>query len=419
MGGREKDMPHIINTFEEHGEALSFFAKNNYKNEVLLYFDQHFDFKYIPPEKVNKVETSKADFDALANLNRNIPFAEDTHSAYGLDNFLYIAAKLGYIKKLIWVIPEVSPLSVEDIAHYILKIISLIPYAAKTFINTFKVTQTGVQAKIGILDIEFTTLRRLKYLDISSISKVDIDLDYFYNIHGQCLTDIDDFLVKMQELNLLPAIHTLTYSISSGFLPQQYRWLSTRISKALSAHLEHSSRPLHGASASMETLALGKEITTKGFNELYNTELEHLKGPGEVVKGLLSLQMLNLSGAMQAYEQAIELGDRATSLAYKIGLYFYNQKSFHESSLWFLRAQGDLSDTMHLHSLTMQALAHAHASDYENCLNLCLKAIDLTPLRLQNYNLGLFACKKLGLKMPTINLENQFQKINHFYNKIV
>src|SRR5690606_34828389 len=138
----------------------------------------HLDLKRIAPDQLARVR-AVAGVGALEELHRDLPFRDDDRFAYGLDSFLYAAADLGLVERVVWGLPEPRPLTAAPLAEVLRAAQSLLPGHGHEVLASFAADDSSARARVGGLRVEATTLRRLSRLDLRG-ARLDIDLDFFH-----------------------------------------------------------------------------------------------------------------------------------------------------------------------------------------------------------------------------------------------
>ncbi|MBH8604924.1 MULTISPECIES: tetratricopeptide repeat protein [unclassified Thermoactinomyces] len=389
-----------IYTFEEHGEVLAHWHETGYDNETLIYFDRHLDLKKIEKAQMRRIREQGLNRKDLRLLNRDIPFRDDDLFAYGLDNFLYATTALNLVKRVIWVYPEPKPVSVAALGHVLWDLLSLVPGHGEEVKNTFKVNPHSASAQVAGMQVEITTLRRIHKLGLDPDAKIDIDLDYFYEEKGQIVHGVDEVVETLRREGMGNGEPTMTYSISSGFLPRSCRWLGEAVANKWGCTLRSLSRRRSSqghAEQSMSVIAGKRSLDRALFQRLCQDELQPLEGPGWSLRALLALALSDIAEAERCYQRAVESGDRATWAAYSIGLFHMGRKQYEQAIQWFSRAEGQLVDTIQAHSLSLRALCECKSGQFERSLRTVERCLKELPLRLEAYKVGAVAAGELGM----------------------
>lgn len=382
-------------TFEEHGEVLAYWHQQGWRNETVVLFDRHLDLKKISPQGVERIRAA-AQQGTLASLNRDVPFRDDGRHPYGLDNFLFGAAALGLISRLIWVYPEVTPLSPAALGRQLWELLSLVPGHGAEVEQTFALSAHSAWACVAGLRVEVTTLRGLRALELPSGSRLDLDLDYFFEGSERPVHSPQEVLEVLHRQGLTARPPTLTYSIASGFMPESFRYLGEAVAGGMGFTLEPLGQRQSHAPRAMERLSRGAPLAAEERARLFAEELEPLGGAGWSVDALLALQSGALSEAEQSYWRARDTGDRASWPAYAIGLHHLQRKDYAQASQWLERAEGERIDTLQVHGLALRTIAACRLQRYEEALALAEQSIALTSLREEPYRVAALCAKQLG-----------------------
>ena len=96
-----------VHLYENHSSALIAWRTAEVRNRVVVHFDGHLDFDWIPDETVARIAAATPE--ELSDLQSH-PYAldNDAYTKFGDSNFMYAAARLGIVRKLIWVVPDAT-----------------------------------------------------------------------------------------------------------------------------------------------------------------------------------------------------------------------------------------------------------------------------------------------------------------------
>lgn len=402
-------------SFEEHGEVLAHWYRSGWREETVVVLDRHLDLKRIHPRQLSRVREA-ARSGSLDALNRDLPFRDDERFPYGLDNFLYAAADVGLIRRVVWVLPEERPLDARQLGAALWNALSLLPGHGHQVAATFRAGAASARATVGPLVIEATTLRRLRGLDLVG-ARLDVDLDYFYNGGERPVHSLTDVVTAVSALGLLDEPPTMTYSIYSGFMPDSFRPLGEALSRAMGfAFVPSSPRGRH-AERSMEVIAGGSPLSDDALDALTREELLPLGGPGMALRALLCARAGRLADAEESHAQAQALGDRATWPAYELGLKFLARQQHGAAAAWLARAEGELVDTIQAHGLALRALAECKRQNFEECLALTARCLEELPLRREPYQLAEIAASRLGRQREAAHARDRLAWLTTTYEE--
>lgn len=381
-----------LNTFEEHGEVLNYWNTFQINHPILIYFDQHLDFKKIAPTKIQNLRKKALSSNNLISLYKTFPFSDNDSYSYGLDDFLYAAASLNLVSHIIWVYPETNPLSLKQLAKILVSNVSLIPGHGEEVLSSIKVNSSSVSVIIAETKLEITTLSRISEIDIKEQVLFDLDLDFFYNSQQMTLVhqtrEIIPIYNKLKD-NIITT--TASYSINTGHLPYSYKYLSTELSQ----HLGLS--PLNHSRISYDSIyleILHFLVFEKSYSHTQYFELVKIinrrdwGGAGKSICALLALNYGNIVDAKKNYYEAVRMGDKATMSAYKIGVYYLSIREYKKAINWFEKITIQIIDSIEAHSLCLSALCHLRLGEFENGTELTRRCIQEIPIHNGTYELA-------------------------------
>jgi tetratricopeptide (TPR) repeat protein len=145
--------------------------------------------------------------------------------SYSLEDFLYPAARLGLIDRLVWVAPpHVRTANPMQAIRQLQQMNGVRPEDLYAFTKT---DGGWIEGRILGLDIVVCDYRHLDKLALPGDSLVDIDGDYFIAVPDDTawLNPRDVFDV-LHRLDLAPGSITLSRSVDSGFTPLRFRFIA-------------------------------------------------------------------------------------------------------------------------------------------------------------------------------------------------
>ncbi|MCY1062663.1 hypothetical protein [Nannocystis sp. SCPEA4] len=384
----------LVRAFEEHGEVLAHWHRQGWSRECVVVLDHHLDLKRIAADQLARVRDG-ARGGGLDRLHRDLPFRDDDRFAYGLDSFLYAAADLGLIERVVWVLPEPRPRSAAQLADVLWSALSLLPGHGHEVLGSFVADDVAARARVGGLRVEATTLRRLSRLELRG-ARLDVDLDFFHDGGPDLTHEPAGVAAELAAAGLLDDPPAMTHSIASGFMPERLRPLGARLAAAMGFAFAPSTPRPQQAARSLAVVARAAPASHAELAELTASELDPLGGPGMALRAVLCARADRLGEAAEAHAEARRLGDRATWPAYELGLRHLARREPGAAAEWFARAEGDLVDTMQAHSLSLRALAECRRGDFAAGLAAALRCLERIPLRAEPYQLASIAAARLG-----------------------
>lgn len=381
---------------EEHGEVVATWQALGLKRATVVCFDRHLDLKALAPRGIAQLDRAAADGGDLTRLNRPIPFQEDRRYAYGLDNFVLAAVRLGLLQRFVWVHPEPVPLADDRLAAMLWDRLSLVAGHGREILRTFRICPEAVTAEVDGATIQITTPNRLAGLDLPRDVHLDFDFDFFATEQGRLLHEPDHIVDLLNRLKLTDRDPTLTWSITSGFLPESFEWVGTRFADRLGRALGPRLRPSL-APCAMQLLSAAPASQPDELRRVISEELEPIGGAGLSLAAVLALHTDpgNRDSAIGYWHRAQENGDGASWPAYSIGLSFMEEGDYRNAEPWFARGAGDQVDTIQLHGTCMRAICLARMARWEEALGLALNLTRRVPMRREPWTIARSAAKAL------------------------
>jgi hypothetical protein len=89
---------------EEHASVLPHWVARQQRDATLVCLDAHLDLQFIAPQRIGRLRAcaSAQEFAALESAHPLSPLRD---ACYGTEDFLYAAAQLGVLSRLVWVAP--------------------------------------------------------------------------------------------------------------------------------------------------------------------------------------------------------------------------------------------------------------------------------------------------------------------------
>lgn len=216
--------------FEEHSSSLPVWWEYG-KQHTVVYLDAHLDLQQTAEEHIQKLSLAKTKTQVEA-LGAPHHLEQASRFAYGIENFLYAAKRLGLIKRLIWVAPDHIP---RDYSPQLLDFVQQMDGITFNELTSFK--KIGPEALRGTLlglDITICSYQALESLDVPDEYLLDIDIDYFVRVPDDQLW-VDPLAVVESIISQLgePQKATISRAVGSGFTPLSFRFVADAIRSQL------------------------------------------------------------------------------------------------------------------------------------------------------------------------------------------
>ncbi len=381
--------------FEEHGEVLAHWRSQGWQAETVVCLDRHLDLKRIATDDVSRLQAVTSD-GALRDLNRDVPFRDDDAHAYGLDDFVYAAGAMGMLRRFIWVTPPSFRPTPTGLAAVLWQMLALVPGHGDEILETFEVESWGAHAQIGELSVVITNMAMLGDVPGLAGARLDIDLDYFCDEKGTVVDDPVAVAEQLRALGLATAAPTMTYSISSGFMPPSLRYLGESFARALGYEAAAAPQTRRHRWESVEAISGRNALSTEAIVGLWDRELSSLGGAGWTARSLLELQSGHIEEALHAEDQARIHGDRATWPAYALGLHLVGAKEYARAQALLERAAQRATDTISAHAHFLRAMCSYRLDELESSAHWAERSVALTPMWRDAHVLAAAVAAKLG-----------------------
>ena len=220
-----------LHLFEEHSSVLPVWWARHESPRTVVYLDAHLDLQKTADAALTALKACTT-LDEVRALEVPHHLNPSTRYAYGIENFLYAAHRLGLIDRLVWVAPPHIPRRYSS---------TLIDYVQQmdgiSFDELTSFVKFGDNAMRGTLlglDITICDYDDLASLEIDPDFYLDIDIDYFVDVPSDRLW-IDPAVVVNEVLAQLgrPLLVTISRAVGSGFTPIAFRYVGDYIHSLL------------------------------------------------------------------------------------------------------------------------------------------------------------------------------------------
>ena len=213
--------------FEEHASVLRHWWAGGVRGATLVCLDAHLDLQFVDPAKIARLAAcgSAAEFAALESPH---PLSPRREACYGIEDFLYPAAKLGLVRRLLWVAP---PHVLAGGLAGPLQALQQMEGVTPADLASFQRGAGGwLEGRLLGLELVVGELDQLRRLAVEDPLLVDIDADYFVQVPqdqvwaqpAQVVAALRRWLGKDHAL-------TISRSVGTGFLPLRHRFLADQL----------------------------------------------------------------------------------------------------------------------------------------------------------------------------------------------
>lgn len=224
--------------FEEHSSVLPHWFSSGVTAATLIYLDAHLDLQFIDESRIAQLRncTTAA---ALAQLESTHPLSPDRSACFGIEDFLYPAARLGVLRRVIWVVPpHVMSVGIAMALQGLQQIEGVTVEALESFHRT---SGGWIEGRLLGVDLAITDLAQLPLLPLDGCVLVDIDTDYFISVPDDIVwAEPQQVVAVLRELVGTDVDVTIARSVGSGFLPLGYRFLADYLGALWEGRLDES-----------------------------------------------------------------------------------------------------------------------------------------------------------------------------------
>jgi len=209
--------------YEEHSSVLAHWWREGIRAATLVCLDAHLDLQYVGAQRIRRLEECTR-AEQVAALEKPHDLVPDAGFAYSLENFLYPAARLGLVRRLVWVAPPhvhagYSRRAVEQLRQ--------MEGVGVADLDSFRRVGGRIEGRLLGLEITLCELGELERLALPADSLIDFDVDYFVALPGdRAWIDPRQVCAALRRLPHERRFVTISRSVGSGFTPLRQRFLA-------------------------------------------------------------------------------------------------------------------------------------------------------------------------------------------------
>ena len=212
-----------VTVFEEHSSVLPHWAETGVERATVVYLDAHLDLQFVDAERIERLRQCRRT-GSLRALESTHPFACPDGACFGIEDFLYPAAQLGLIERVVWVAPP--HVMRAGLGASIGKLVQMEGVTLDD-IESFDVQPGGYSSgRLMGVDLTICALEQLDRIELPEKWLLDIDVDYFVTLPESRLgVDPRTAIARLRALPAAPQSVTISRSVGTGFTPLRYRFL--------------------------------------------------------------------------------------------------------------------------------------------------------------------------------------------------
>jgi hypothetical protein len=347
-----------VQIFEEHASVLAHWFSRGASESTLIYLDAHLDLQFVGDIRMERLRQCQS-ADDIARLESPHPQSPNRDHCFGIEDFLVPAARLGLIRRVIWVAPphvlrggfgtalaglqQMEGVTIEDI-------------------ETFRRVPEGwLCGRLLGVELAVCQLHDLSRMSLKGQVLLDIDADYFVSLPEDAVWIHPRHVVDT--LVALPGIGnelTISRSVGTGFMPLKYRFIADHLA----------------------AIWLGDQVAQDHWDSLFDLMqegAEQRRHSGELFSRLLQLREREPTCAATCFFLALASGGEALRASYwaqaatldaaygddlvrRLGEYQARWKQISLSTVIALQREVDvMSDTPERHAIAWILLGQLYA----------------------------------------------------------
>ncbi len=241
-----------VHLFEEHSASLPAWWSHPRANRTLVYLDAHLDLQQTREDGIDRLRQCRTlqDVRALESPHHLNP---SERYAFGIEDFLHPASRLGLVGRLVWVAPPHVP---RRYSRSLIEITQQMDGVEFGELAGFApAADDALRGSLLGLDITICGYEQLATLDIGTYD-LDIDTDYFVEVPADRLW-VDPRRVVDAVVEQLgpPSMATVSRAVTSAFMPLACRFVGDYVRAVLEGDdegCEHGARLFTVATATVD-----------------------------------------------------------------------------------------------------------------------------------------------------------------------
>lgn len=213
--------------FEEHSQVLAHWFGNGVRDATLIYLDAHLDLQFIDPARIARLGACSS-ADQMRRLESPHCLSPDRSTCYGIEDFLYPAAQLGLLRRVVWVAP---PHVLGGGMASALRGLLQMEGVTIDELETFHIGAGGaLEGRLLGVALTICVLEQLPALRLDVPLLFDIDADYFVVVPSDVLwTTPAAVVAALKKVAGPQADLTIARSVSSGFMPLKFHHIADEL----------------------------------------------------------------------------------------------------------------------------------------------------------------------------------------------
>jgi hypothetical protein len=220
-----------VHLFEEHSSTLPVWWQVRGPARTAVYLDAHLDLQQTSDQSLRALRQCRT-LEQIKSLEAPHHLNPANRFAYGIENFLYPASRLGLIDRLVWVAPPHIPRAYSPSLLGYVEQMDGISFEELT--GFVRVGERAIRGRLLGLDITICGFEELDRVGVGADYLLDVDCDYFIEVPGdRAWIDPQDVIPGIIDRLGEPVLATVSRAVSSGFTPLQFRFVGDYVAALL------------------------------------------------------------------------------------------------------------------------------------------------------------------------------------------
>ncbi len=213
--------------FEEHSSVLPYWFGSGVTGATLVTLDAHLDLQFVDEARILRLRACATALE-MSRLESPHPLSPERSGSFGIEDFLFPAARLGLVRRLVWVAP---PQVLQAGVAAALRGLQQMETVTLEELESFRRVAGGwIEGRLLGLDLTICDLTQLPRIAIGGPLLVDIDVDFFVRVPEDVVwIQPARVVAALRELAGAQAELTIARSVGSGFLPLRHRFLADHL----------------------------------------------------------------------------------------------------------------------------------------------------------------------------------------------
>ena len=231
-----------IHRLENQAEAYIMWKQAGVRDRVVVHIAPFLNMQWLKARDVKRGQEAQTTEALQALLYDPLEGVISPQKVLAASNYLYLAGQSGMIREVYWVVPEETRVVLKD--WYLPKLTrglrDVVGRITSADLESFKITETGIVAQLYGIKLHVCGISDLPRFEEPVL--LDIDASYLcyksaFKQRRLALPRLwpEELVAALGQRHVQTDLVTIAYSVASGFLPLEFRYLADE----LAWRLEH------------------------------------------------------------------------------------------------------------------------------------------------------------------------------------